>query len=249
MDQRFAQHALRLKRIAALRVFIHHPGEQLLIETAPVDADAHRLAIAARHIDHLRKIIATFGATPDVARIDAVLRQRLCARRKLRQQLVAVVVKIADQRNIESHFVQLLANRRDFGRSLGRVDRDADNFRSGLRELFDLNRGRDRVGGIGIGHRLHHHRRIAADANLASSPFDRDLPRPPPRRRLRGLRQAVRQLDRPVHRWRSYLMVKRATLLRVNGFRLNAAPRTSTDAKFASPITTVNGSSPSRACS
>src|SRR4029434_5767124 len=44
-------------------------------------------------------------------------------------------------------------------------------------------------------------------------------------------------------------MVKRATLLRVNGCRLNEAPRTSTAAKLASPITTVSGNSPSRACS
>ena len=64
-------------RLGPARVLVHQLGEQLLVEAAPVDADAHRLVVARRRLDHLRELAVVLVALADVARVDAVLRQRL----------------------------------------------------------------------------------------------------------------------------------------------------------------------------
>ena len=79
-------------------------------------------------------------------------------------------MKIADQRDIDSHFVELLANRCDFGSGFGRVDSDAHDLRSGLRELFTWIAVAIASARIGVRHRLHDHRRIAADTNALIRP-------------------------------------------------------------------------------
>jgi hypothetical protein len=61
------------------RVFVHDARQQRLVQAAPVDADAHRLVVARRHFDHLRKLRIALGALAHVARVDAVLGQRLGA--------------------------------------------------------------------------------------------------------------------------------------------------------------------------
>ena len=71
-------------RLGAARVLVHQLGEQLLVEAAPVDADAHRLVVAHRRLDHLRELAVVLVALADVARVDAVLRQRLGAGRDSR---------------------------------------------------------------------------------------------------------------------------------------------------------------------
>ena len=60
-----------------MRVFVHDARQQILVEAAPVDADAHRLVVAAGHFDHLRELLVAFCALADIARIDAELGQRL----------------------------------------------------------------------------------------------------------------------------------------------------------------------------
>jgi hypothetical protein len=57
------------------------------------------------------KLSSRASAGADVARIDPVLRERLRAVGKLGQQLVAVVMEVADQRHVASHAIELLADR------------------------------------------------------------------------------------------------------------------------------------------
>ena len=53
------------------RVLVHHPRQQVLIEAAPVDADAHRLLVPAGDFDHLGELRVALAAAADVAGIDA----------------------------------------------------------------------------------------------------------------------------------------------------------------------------------
>jgi hypothetical protein len=72
-DQRLAHDFVRVERLLALRVLVHHAGQQILIEAAPVHADAHRLGVAARDFDHLGELRIALAAATDVAGVDAVL--------------------------------------------------------------------------------------------------------------------------------------------------------------------------------
>ena len=179
-------------------VLVHQLGEQLLVEAAPVDADAHRLRVAHRRLDHLRELAIVLVALADVAGVDAVLRERLGAGRIVGQQPMAVVVEVADQRHVDAHPVELLADVRHRGGGFRRIDGDADELRSGERELLDLDRGADRVDRVGVGHRLHAHRRVAADRDDVRSPDDPRLARAA-RRRRRGHDQAVVGIQQPCH--------------------------------------------------
>jgi hypothetical protein len=85
-------------------------GQQLLVEAAPVDADAHRLVQPRRNLDHLRELAVPLVALADVAGVDAVLGQRLGAGRESRSAAVPVVVEVADQRHVDAHAVELLAD-------------------------------------------------------------------------------------------------------------------------------------------
>ncbi len=100
-----------------------------------------------------------------VSGIDTVLiegRRRAWA---FRQQDVAVVVKIADQRGFATGVEHALLDLRHGRCSLGDVHRDADQFGARLRELNALPRGACGVRCIGIGHRLDDDGRAAADGD------------------------------------------------------------------------------------
>ena len=66
---------------ADLRVLVHQPREQFLIERAPIDADAHRLVVLDRHLDDLRELRIALVLEADIAGIDAVFVERLGAGR------------------------------------------------------------------------------------------------------------------------------------------------------------------------
>ena len=73
----------------------------------------------------------------------------------LREQQVAVVVKVADDRHVDAAVRQA---RDDFRNRRCRrlvVHGDAHQLRPGPRERRDLIRGADRVGGVRVRHRLH----------------------------------------------------------------------------------------------
>jgi hypothetical protein len=60
-------------------------------------------------------------------------------------------------------------------RRLVAIDGDAHQLRAGAPELRHLPHGRLDVGCVGIGHRLHHDRRAAADADPADIDANRLL--------------------------------------------------------------------------
>src|SRR5690606_32429542 len=136
--QRVAHYRLGFPGLGAAAVLVHLARHQFVIEAAPVDADAYRLVVAAGHFDHLGEIVVAALAAAHVAGVDAVLRERLRAIGNLGQQLVAVVVEIADQRHRHPHAVELLAYGDDFARGLRGVHRDAHELGTGLGQLLDL---------------------------------------------------------------------------------------------------------------
>jgi len=82
------------------------------------------------------------------------------------EQAVTVVVEVAHQRHGYAHPVELLADvryrRSGLGRvDLGRVDGDAHQLAAGTGQLLALDGGADDVHGVGVGHRLHPHGRVA----------------------------------------------------------------------------------------
>ena len=80
-DERPARHDARILRLRRLRVLVHHPREQLLVEAAPVHADAHRLVVAAGELDQRGELVVALRAAPDVAGIYPQLRERLARTR------------------------------------------------------------------------------------------------------------------------------------------------------------------------
>ena len=171
-DQRFVHHLPGIPGLGTLRVVVHQTRQQVLVQAAPVDADADRLVPAGGNLDHLGKLPVTLVTATDVAGVDAVLGQRLGAGRVVGQQAVAVVVEIADQRHMHAHAVQLLADVRHGLRGLVVVDRDAHQLRTRQRQLLDLDRGTDGVRGVGVGHGLHAHRRTATHSDPVVAPGD-----------------------------------------------------------------------------
>ena len=75
---------------------------------------------------------------------------------------MAVEMKVANQRDINAHPVQLIANIGHCLRCLWRVYRYADHFRTSKGQFFDLNGGSNGISRICVGHRLQTHRRVRA---------------------------------------------------------------------------------------
>jgi hypothetical protein len=76
-------------------------------------------------------------------------------------------VEIADDWDIDSEVSEALDDVRNrLGRRLI-VDRDADELGSGSGEGSDLSNRTWDVGGIGVGHGLHHDRMVRADRDVA----------------------------------------------------------------------------------
>jgi hypothetical protein len=84
-----------------------------------------------------------------------------------RQQLVADIVEIADQRHVDAEPVQPFADARHRRGAFGPVDRDANQFRAGPMKGRDLGDGGIDIGGIRIGHRLDDNRMAATDHDIA----------------------------------------------------------------------------------
>ena len=175
--QRLRHDLARLIRLGAAGIGVHQAGEQFLIETAPVHPDAHGFVVSLGDVDHLTELLVFLVALAHIARVDAVLGQRAGAIGKVGQQPMAVVMKVADERHRNAHAVELLADGRHSRCSLGRVHRDAHQFRARHRKLLDLNGCADRVGRIGIGHGLHAHRRVTAHGHHMIAPDHASLTR------------------------------------------------------------------------
>ena len=153
-DQRLAHDAACVPGLGPGRVLVHEPGQQVLVEAAPVDADAHRAVVFQRDLDHGLELPVALLAEADIARIDAVLGQRLGTGGMVGEQAVAVIVEVADQRHVAAGRIQPLADRRHRRGRGGRVDGDAHDLGAGVGQRPHLVRRGAGVRRIGIGHRL-----------------------------------------------------------------------------------------------
>ena len=162
----------RVERPVRGAVHIHQIGQQLLIERTPVGPDPHRLVMFRGEFDDRRKLFVLLVLEADIAGIDAVFRKRLGAGGIIRKQLVADVVEIADQRDMDALAVQLFANVRDGCRGLVAIDGDADDLRARLGQRRDLKESRFDVRCVRVGHRLHDNRRPAADRHGSGAVSD-----------------------------------------------------------------------------
>jgi hypothetical protein len=97
------QHHLAVgERLTATMVRVHERREQRAVQRAPVDADAHRLPVRDRHVDHAAEVVVVLLAHADVAGVDPVLVEPPRALRVLREQRVAVVVEVAHDRHVHA---------------------------------------------------------------------------------------------------------------------------------------------------
>ena len=155
----------------APRVGVHELGQELLVERAPVDADADRLVVVDRHLDDRREVLV-MALRADVARVDPVLRERPSHLRVLDQELVAVVMEVADDRDVDAEVADLADHLRDGCRGGVGVDRDPDELRSGVGELSHLDGRRVGIRGVGVGHRLDDDRMGRTDEHPADVDAD-----------------------------------------------------------------------------
>ena len=139
--------------------------QQVLVERAPVGPDAHRLAVADGGLDDLPELQIALVFEADVAGVDPVFVERLGAGRMVGEQLVADIVEVADQRDLDAHRRETVADAGNGGGRLVAIDGQPHEFRAGAGERGNLAGGRFDVGGVGVGHRLDDDRRAAADQN------------------------------------------------------------------------------------
>ncbi len=171
LHHRLARHRAGFERLGQLGIVFHQPGEQLLIERAPIGADPHRLVVLVGDLDDVGELGVALVLEADIAGIDAVFVERFGAGRIVGQELVADIMEVADQRRGDAALAQAVADMRHGGGGLLAVDRDPHQFGPGARQGRDLGDGAVDIGGVGVGHRLHHDRRAAADGDIA----DHDL--------------------------------------------------------------------------
>src|SRR5262249_6782934 len=143
----------------------------------PIGADAHGLAVRQRHLDDGAELTVLFLLEPDIAGIDAVLVERLGAGRMLGEQLVADIMEITDDGRGHAHLEEPLLDVGDRRRRLVAIDGDAHELRARPRQRRYLADRRLDIGGVGVGHRLHHHRGTAADGHVPHLDRGRLVPR------------------------------------------------------------------------
>ena len=171
LHHRLARHRARIERLGQFGVVFHQPGEQFLIERAPIGADPHRLVVLVRDLDDVGELGVALVLEADIAGIDAVFVERLGAGRMLGQQLVADIMEIADQGRGDA---ALARPSRICGTAAAASSRStvirtsSEPARESAATCATVPVD---IGGVGIGHRLHHDRRAPADGDIA----DHDL--------------------------------------------------------------------------
>ena len=95
--------------------------------------------------------------------VNQVLRDRMIG-----EQLVADVMEITDQRNAHAKLGEPLLDARYSGGCFIAIDGNAHELGASSCQRRDLPRRSFDIGGVGIGHRLHHYWCIASDANIAN---------------------------------------------------------------------------------
>ena len=148
-------------------VLLHLAHDEVLVERPAIDADAHRLPVADRGPADRRELLVTPLAGPDVPWVDPVLVESLGALRVLRQEDVAVVMEIADERGRASREQEPALQGRHGLRRFRQVHRHAKQLGSGLPQFQALLQGRVDIRRVGVAHRLHDDGRAASDADSA----------------------------------------------------------------------------------
>ncbi len=120
-----------------------------------------------RDADYACELGRALAAAPYVARIDPVFGQCFGARRMLREQLVSVVVEVADQRDAALHRVQAVAYARNAVRSGRRIDCDTHQLGTGSSKVSALDGSCNIISRFRVGHGLDSNGRAAADAHPA----------------------------------------------------------------------------------
>ena len=110
-DHRLAQHRVGAQRLGAAPRSRPSAREQLRVEDAPVDADAHRLAVAMAASIMVANCSSGCAPCPTLPGLMRYLARASAQSGNSAQQLVAVVVEVADQRHVEAVRVEALADR------------------------------------------------------------------------------------------------------------------------------------------
>ena len=171
-NHRFVHHRRRRFWRRQAGVLVHQSPRQFLIQTAPVDPNAHRLVIPTGDFNNRGELLIPLPAPSNVAGIDAVFGQRLGAGGMLAQQAVTVEMKVADQRRGHALRRQPVADHRHSSSSGLGIDRNPHQFRTRLRQFRHLSGRGVRIGGVRIGHGLHHDGRTAAHGDGADADGD-----------------------------------------------------------------------------
>ena len=133
-----------------------------------------------RRLDHHAKIAVLLREESDIAGIDPVFGERFSASRILAQEEMAIVVKVADDRDVCTDLGNPVPDVRNCCCRFGAINSNPHQLRARIRELGHLARRRLDLSGIGIGHRLDYDRCAATDGDLADlyanrfSPLFRD---------------------------------------------------------------------------
>ena len=152
-------------------VGIHQLGQDGLVQGAPVDADPDRLVVVDGDLHDRREVfVVAFGA--DVARIDPIFGEGGGHLRVFGQELVAVVVEVADDGHVHTESPHLADHLGDGGRGRFRIHGDAHELRSGMGQPGDLDRGPVGVSGVRVGHRLDDDRMRGADQDATDIDTD-----------------------------------------------------------------------------
>ena len=148
-------------------IFLHLAHDELLIEGAAVHADANGLAVITRDFADGGELFIPTLAGADVARIDAVFIERFGAFRIFGEQDMAVVMEIADDRDVAACFKQAFFDFRYGSGGFRDVDRPAHDLRTGFGELESLLEGSGNIGGVRVRHGLHDDGSATADADVS----------------------------------------------------------------------------------
>ena len=130
------------------------------------------LPLSTATLQMVAELLVAPLAGADVAGVDAVLVERARGLGVAREQQVAVVVEVADERRVApgiEHALLDLGHRR---RGLGHVHRHAHHLGAGLPQLDDLLRRRRGIGRVGHRHGLDDDRRAAAHLDVADADGD-----------------------------------------------------------------------------
>ena len=170
--QCLTHHLSGVQGLGTVGIVVHHARQQSTVQTTPVDTDTDRLVILDGFFDHGRVLTVSLVAKTHVSWIDTVFRQRTGTIRIVLQQTVTVVVKVAHQWYVAADSIQPFANSRYGARGFGRIHRNTHQLRPRPSERLDLLDCGSDVGGVGVGHGLHHHWRISAHGDRAYGDTD-----------------------------------------------------------------------------